>query len=166
MRSFLLAAFVFASLPAFAHVTLVAGKAVPAAIYDARFRVGHGCSGSPTTGLAITIPALIAGVEPLAAAGWTIASEKDGTGRIATIRYEGGSLPADQPGLFTLRLQLPKTAGPLSFAVRQICAEGAEDWTGAPGSTHPAPVLIIGSQGKADGAMGGTEMNSMPGMPH
>src|ERR1051326_9009895 len=146
MRAFLITALVFASFPAFAHVTLVAGDAAPGALYDAQFRVGHGCSGSPTTGLRIEIPAAIVSVDPLAVPGWTIASEKDGSGRVSAVRYAGGSLAAGQPGLFTLRLRLPKASGPLAFAVHQTCAEGAEDWTGAAGSAHPAPVLTVGEK--------------------
>jgi hypothetical protein len=162
MRADFLVILFFLPLPAFAHVTLVAGNAAPGATYEAQFKVGHGCSGSPTTGLRIEIPPSVTGVEALAVAGWTIASEKDASGRITAVRYAGGTLAADKPGLFSVRLHLPKAPGPLSFAVHQACATGAEDWTGPAGAAHPAPVLMVGAPAQAEPAMSGMDMKSMP----
>ena len=166
MRASLFIALFLIPFPAFAHVTLVAGNAAPGATYDAQFKVGHGCSGSPTTGLRIEIPPSVTGVEALAVAGWTVASEKNSSGHITAIRYEGGALAADKPGIFPVRLHLPNAAGPVRFAVHQTCAMGAEDWTGAQGTAHPAPVLMVGSPAQADTAMSGMDMKSMPGMAH
>jgi uncharacterized protein YcnI len=162
MRSKIAAAFLLATaLPAGAHVTLVEPQAQASGNFVAQFRIGHGCAGSPTTALTITLPESVVGAKPKAKAGWTIsethaplakplagAGGRAVTERIASITWSGGSLANDQFDDFAVLLRLPGTAGPLNFPALQACERGSENWAEIPDGSgrklaHPAPVLTI-----------------------
>jgi uncharacterized protein YcnI len=150
------------ALPAFAHVTLTETSAAPGARYVAHFRVGHGCSGSPTTGLSIAMPDGVSGVEPQAAPGWTLETSKTG-GRVSAVAWKGGSLDAKTSGEFVVAMTLPGKPGTLVFPATQTCTGGVENWSDipAPGqkSAHPAPVLYVGQLSpKPDGMAPGMVM--------
>src|ERR1700759_4094267 len=73
MRNRIAAALLFAmALPASAHVTLVEASAKAGGNFVTEFRIGHGCAGSPTTALTITLPESVIGAKPKAKSGWTI----------------------------------------------------------------------------------------------
>jgi len=57
---------------AFSHVTLQDGAAAAGASYRATFRVGHGCEGTPTTGIRVAIPAGFNGAQPMPKPGCTL----------------------------------------------------------------------------------------------
>jgi uncharacterized protein YcnI len=61
--------------PLFAHITLQDGAAAAGANYRATLRVGHGCDGSVTTGIRVTIPAGFNGAQPMPKPGWTLATK-------------------------------------------------------------------------------------------
>jgi uncharacterized protein YcnI len=160
-----------ASWPAVAHVTLAEPKAVAGSYYVGSFRIGHGCSGSPTTSLRIEIPPNIASARPQPKPGWTLEIEhvplakpmpgemgETVTSRVSAITWKGGSLPADQFDVFAVMMKLPATAGTLVFPATQTCAAGEEHWSDAPMAgmrmAHPAPVLILNPATAQDG-MGG-----------
>ncbi|MDB5644105.1 MAG: hypothetical protein JWN07_3422, partial [Hyphomicrobiales bacterium] len=52
------------ALPAQAHVTLEKSEATAGQPYKGVLRVGHGCSGSPTTSLSVEIPDGVVAVKP------------------------------------------------------------------------------------------------------
>src|ERR1700744_5413528 len=114
----ILALLLAASLPAAAHVPLTEPDAKPGAAYVAHFRVGHGCSGSPTIALRIEIPGGVSHVRPEPMPGWTLKTEQGG-GRTTPGRWCGGSLAANQPGEFTVAMTLPSAAGVLAFPATQ-----------------------------------------------
>jgi uncharacterized protein YcnI len=143
--------------PASAHVTLAVPTAPAASPFVAQFRVGHGCGAAPTTSLTIALPAGITGARPKAKAGWTIQMQKDASGRVSAITWQGGSLEADAFDDFAILMRLPAAPGTLLFAATQTCAGVVEHWSDAPGRTsaHPAPVLTVTP---ATGAMPGMVM--------
>ena len=104
---------------AHAHVTLAQPLAEAGAAYRAVFRVGHGCSGSPTTALVVTVPPGVRIDEPVARPGWQVTTE--GTAQVA---WRGGVLPPMQRDEFVLTVQLPRSAGPLYWKVEQVCKSG------------------------------------------
>jgi uncharacterized protein YcnI len=63
------------AVPVFAHITLQDGVAAAGANYRATLRVGHGCDGSITTGIRVTIPIGFNGAQPMPKPGWTLATK-------------------------------------------------------------------------------------------
>ncbi len=61
--------------PAWAHITLQDSAAAAATSYRATLRVGHGCDGSITTGIRVTLPAGFNGAQPMPKPGWTLATQ-------------------------------------------------------------------------------------------
>lgn len=131
-----------------AHVTLAEPSAPPGADYVARFRVGHGCDGSPTTALSIAVPASVSAIAPQPSPHWRLGVSHEGG--ITNVTWRGGSLPANQPGEFAIAMKLPLKNGPILFPATQTCAKGREVWSQAPAKDghhldHPAPVLTVGA---------------------
>jgi uncharacterized protein YcnI len=143
---------------AFAHVRLE-GKTVQAgASFDATFRVGHGCKGSPTVKLNIRIPNGVVAVEPQAKEGWSVTSASGAldhaTGSGGRSFSEGvkavtwsGLLSPHQAGTFTLKARLADDAVAgqrVTFPVYQQCENGEERWIDPDDEDdHPAPFLTI-----------------------
>jgi len=142
------ALFLLAGLaPAAAHVTLTEPSAKPGTAYVAHFRVGHGCSGSPTIALSITIPEVVAGVKPQPVPGWTVQTEQ-AAGRVKSVTWSGGSLAADRPGEFAIAMTLPSTSGALAFPATQTCEKSVVQWSELPAADghtlkNPAPILTV-----------------------
>ena len=149
------------AIPASAHVTLSEKSAKPGTAYVAHFRVGHGCSGSPTTALTIEIPAVVTEILPQSKPGWTVALERNGS--VRAVVWKGGPLPATQAGDFAVTLKLPASETTLIFPTTQTCASGEEHWIDPAGGKNPAPTLMVSKTAPA----GGMTMDmSMPGMEH
>ena len=169
MRSKLLctALLVAAPLTVQAHVVLSEQQARPGASYNAHFKVGHGCDGSPTTALTITMPDGVSGVMPQEKPGWSSKTERDGAK--TSVSFSGGRLAADMPGEFVVVMTLPGKEGPLAFPVLQTCEKGSETWSELPAAdghklSNPAPVLTLTKTPvNKDGGMTMAGMN-MPGM--
>ncbi|MBI2745462.1 MAG: YcnI family protein [Burkholderiales bacterium] len=134
--------------PASAHIVLEDQAALAGSSYRATFRVGHGCSGSPTTALRVFLPAGVRGAKPMPKAGWTLAVRRevlaqpyDSHGKtvredVVEISWTASApeyaLPDDWYDEFVLRATLPAQAGPLWFRVVQTCASGQLDWADIP----------------------------------
>lgn len=140
------ALFLLASSGAHAHIMLAEQTAMPGARFTAQFKVGHGCSGAPTTALSIAIPQGVTGVEPAERPGWTLTRDRQGA-RIAAVRWEGGSVASDKTESFALAMTLPAREGQLAFPVTQICGTTEQQWNEVPAagekSKRPAPILTI-----------------------
>jgi uncharacterized protein YcnI len=154
----LFGALLLAPLPALAHVTLGEPEAMPGAHYIGHFKVGHGCDGSPTTALSITIPEGISRVEAQAKPGWKAELVRDGN-RISAVNFSGGRIAADAPDEFVVAMDLPGTLGPLAFPATQTCEKGSESWSELPAADghklqNPAPILTLTK----------TPSKAMPGM--
>jgi len=146
MRNSLALVFCLMAAPALAHVTLTENSAAPGARFTAHFRVGHGCSGSPTIALTVTIPSGVSQVMPEAPPGWTIATVREGA-RVSAVTWKGGELAADKPGEFVAAMTLPAGSAQLVFPATQVCKAGQEEWNETPmagmAMQHPAPVLLL-----------------------
>lgn len=127
-----------------AHVVLEQKSAVAGSYYKATFMVGHGCGGSPTTGIEIEMPEVMAVVKPMPKPGWTIVTQSAPApaglslhGRpvaevLTRVSWQGGPLDDARYDEFVLLLQLPKREGPLYFRVSQHCVHGRNDWVDVP----------------------------------
>lgn len=138
----------FSSIAALAHVTLEYQVAPAASSYKATFKVSHGCAGSPTRQMVMTIPAGVRGARPMPKPGWTldVVREKlaqpyvshgrtfgEDVARITwTARSPGDMLDHAHYDEFVLVAQLPAEPGTLWWPVQQVCEEGRADWTQVP----------------------------------
>ncbi len=156
---FLLAG-LWAATPASAHVTLADPSAPAGSIQAERFRIGHGCSGSPTTALRIEFPAGITGAKPQPKPGWTVDIEHAGE-RVSAVTWKGGALASDMFDEFVILMKLPATPGVILFPATQTCETSEEHWIAPPEGhpKNPAPVLTVTAP---DGhAMPGMDMGGM-----
>jgi len=150
--------------PAIAHITLDTATAPAGGYYKAVFRVGHGCSGSPTVAIRVQIPDGALHVKPQPKSGWTVAIVKAGEpagdhgghshgagGKVTEIAWTGGKLLDEHYDEFVLRLKLPDTPGArIFFPVIQTCETGELRWIEQPDQAapvshdrRPAPVLRL-----------------------
>lgn len=151
---------------AHAHITLEQREAEAGSAYKAVFKVGHGCDGSATRRITVTLPTGFKGAKPVPKAGWTLNLRMD---KLAQ-PYESHGKPVTE-GLaevtwtanseadwlqdawydeFIVRGTLPDQAGPLWFKVRQLCAQGESNWAEVPaegsstrGLKLPAALLTV-----------------------
>ncbi|MBI1328972.1 MAG: DUF1775 domain-containing protein [Alphaproteobacteria bacterium] len=136
-------------LKASAHVVFADAMADPGVYYAGFLRVGHGCDGSPTLTLTVTIPDGVDMAHPQPKPGWTLETAKDKNGRVTSITWRG-RLEADQFDQFGVLVKLPKVEGPLYFPTKQVCEKGEQNWSDIPKPEqdwhdvpHPAPVVNI-----------------------
>ena len=124
MRSkLILSALLLSATPAMAHVVIANPQGKAGSTFIAGFRVSHGCAGSPTTMLTVTVPDGIITARPQPKAGWTLSMTRaklatpvagEGgpiTERVSSITWSGGPLPADQYDEFVVMLRLPDEDG-------------------------------------------------------
>jgi periplasmic copper chaperone A len=148
----------------FSHITLQDSVASAGSGYRAVLRVGHGCAGSATTGITVTIPAGFNGAQPLVKPGWATAVR---TGPLAvpykmhgtqftegvleiswTAKTAADALPDAFYDEFVLRGTTPTAPGPLWFKVVQTCEKGTTAWVEVPAKgTHAhelkAPAALL-----------------------
>ena len=160
--------------PALAHVS-VGGSTTEAGEYTVlTVSVPHGCDGSPTTKVAIKIPADVLAVTPTRNPFWDVATTvvklgkpmKDAHGNAVTERtgvvtYTARTpLPDGQRDAFELSFQIPDKVGKaLAFPTIQTCEKGETAWTevAAKGADdheleHPAPSFVITPDDEGDQA--------------
>lgn len=152
---------------AFAHVTLQERTATVLSTYKAVVRVPHGCEGSATKLIKVTMPAGFQGVKPMPKPGWNLSTtlgklatpHDDGHGGMVTegvteVTWAAASkdsmLPDAHYDEFVFRGRVPKEAGPVWFKVFQGCEKGSTHWAEIPvsgtsekGLKHPAALLEI-----------------------
>lgn len=142
-----------------AHVVLQQPTASVGAFHKAVFAVGHGCNGSATTKLTISIPDGIVGIKPMPKPGWTIETKSSPVAKpyvsegktineeITEVTWSGGSLPDGYFDEFVMLVR-PGKPGMHYFKVAQICEKGRHDWNqipeqGKPMSDYPAPAPAL-----------------------
>lgn len=151
---------------AMAHIVLSEPKAIAGSYYKATLRVGHGCNGSPTRGLAVQIPAGFQGAKPQPKVGWTLTTHKAQLGKpynshgktvtedVVMLRWvakdKEAALPDDQFDEFAFMGRLPDQPGALWVKVLQTCENGQNDWSETPatgtstrGMKLPAALLEV-----------------------
>lgn len=160
---------------AFAHVVLEDQAALAGRSYKAVLKVGHGCEGSPTTAMRVTIPAGFMGAKPMPKVGWVLVIKtaklavpydshgKQVTEDVSEITWTATSkdsyLADGYYDEFILRGGLPSKVSEgaaMWFKVLQTCEKGSNDWSQIPTSgtdTHslksPAALLEIIPSGAA-----------------
>ena len=152
-----------APLSASAHVSVTASTTAANAYSILTFGVGHGCEGSPTTTITISIPEAITSVTPTVNPNWTISkvmetldtpiAQEEGdpvTERVAQVVYTANTpLAADQRDTFELSLPLVGEEGDvLEFPTLQSCVVGETDWSG---EEVPAVTLTAAVEGDEHG---------------
>ena len=133
-----------------AHIVLQDPAAAAAASYRATLRVGHGCDGSATTAIKVSIPSGFTGAQPMPKAGWTVRTVtgkleqpytshgktfSEGVLEISwTANGADNALPDAFYDEFVLRGTTPAKPGALWFKVVQTCERGANAWIEVPAS--------------------------------
>jgi len=147
-----------------AHVTAAASTTAAGAYTVVTFSLAHGCEGSPTTGLTITIPDGINSVSPTVNPNWEVVKNEVAlaepitdshgasvTERVADVVYTAKTSLADgYRDTVSLQLQLPEDAEgeSLAFPVLQTCETGSTAWDqptveGEDEPELPAPVVAV-----------------------
>jgi uncharacterized protein YcnI len=130
-----------APLAASAHVGADATSTAAGSYAVVTFSVPHGCDGSPTTEIRISLPEDIPSVTPTVNPNWTISRTlvpldpptEDQSERTSEVIYTAITpLPADERDTFELSLKLPdgEAGDVVEFPVLQTCAEGTVEWIG------------------------------------
>jgi periplasmic copper chaperone A len=118
---------------AHAHLQLIEPQATAGSNYKATLRVGHGCAGSATTGLVLTLPEGFRAVKPQAKVGWVVSIRHDTT---LEVRWRAATpeaaLPDDQFDEFAVLARVPEQPGPVWLKVLQTCVQGQHDWSEVP----------------------------------
>ena len=150
---------------AFAHAALERKEASPNSAYRGVVQIMHGCGGSPTKRVSVTIPEGIVGAKPMPKPGWQLSTEKGAYARayqsfhgtvsegVKTITWSGGSLPDDQIDEFTFLARVSDAFQPGStvyFPIEQDCETGSYRWSEIPAAGQsardlksPAPGVTI-----------------------
>ena len=165
-----------------AHVTVTPSTTASGAYSVLTFSNGHGCDGSPTTRISISIPDGIFAVTPTRHADYTIEKVMealdepvdDGHGgeyteRGAAVVYTATTpLPDGYRDAFELQLKLPEgeAGDQLAFPTIQTCETGATAWIdesveGEPEPDAPAPAFTL-TAAADDGHGGGSTTDSTP----
>jgi uncharacterized protein YcnI len=144
-----------------AHITIDPREAPAGSYAKLVFRIPHGCDGSATTRIQVTIPAGVSDVKPQVHPGWQIeikatkksagAHDDKQAGAAMTVSWSGGPLPDAYMDEFGLSVKLPDDFGrQLYFPTQQTCEKGAANWADASGGGHhgsghalPAPNLKL-----------------------
>ena len=130
------------------HIVLDEPVAQAGASYKAVLRVGHGCTGSPTTAIRVLIPDGLRGAKPQPKPGWTLATRyeklaqpysshgKQITDDVVEISWTAASRESWLADAFfdefVLRGTLSERPGVLWFKVLQTCETGSNDWSEIP----------------------------------
>ncbi|MBC3880608.1 YcnI family protein [Undibacterium sp. LX40W] len=145
-----------------AHVGLEQPKAVAGSYHKLTFKIGHGCEGTGTHMVKVSLPETAMGAKPMPKAGWKIDTaiaplskpytshgktiEKD----VREVTWSGGLLPDAFYDEFSIQVKLTDTPGKVYFKVTQLCEKGRWDWVEIPaegqsakGLKAPAPVLEV-----------------------
>ncbi|MBV9076494.1 MAG: DUF1775 domain-containing protein [Methylobacteriaceae bacterium] len=150
---------------ALSHTVLERREAQVRSSYRGVLQVTHGCEGSPTTRVAVTIPEGVVAARPMPKPGWTVATERGPYARaypgwhgdlsegVKEITWSGGSLPDDLFDEFTFSALISDAFRPgetVYFPVVQTCASGEHRWVEIPAAGRsardlqsPAPSVVI-----------------------
>lgn len=160
-----------------AHVSATPTSTAAGSYSLVTFSVGHGCDGSDTTSITITLPEELNTVTPTVNPNWAISTTKekfatprelaDGskiTERTKAVVYTAKTpLDAHQRDSFTLSFKVPDAAGKtLYFPTLQTCEKGSTDWKDIPTAGQdeeslkaPAPSLPVTAALAASDSHGG-----------
>ncbi|KHK99022.1 hypothetical protein LK09_06810 [Microbacterium mangrovi] len=147
-------------LAASAHVEVSPATAPAGGTTRLTFQFHHGCDGSPTTALAIRIPAGVASTMPVYDGGWTIHRTDGADGLPTQVTFVARQpIPTDTSAAVSLDVLFSSSAAgkQISFPVVQTCEKGSTSWTQIPKTGQdpesldtPAPTLAVGAKGVGD----------------
>ncbi|KQQ05346.1 MULTISPECIES: YcnI family copper-binding membrane protein [unclassified Rathayibacter] len=161
-----------------AHVTAAASSTAAGSYTIVTFSLAHGCDGSPTTGLTITMPDGVNSVSPTVNPNWDVVKNEvaiadpvtDSHGNTATERVSDVVYTAKTPladgyrDTVSLQLQIPEDAEgqTLEFPVLQTCETGSTAWDqptveGQDEPELPAPVVVVTAAEEGAGHHGGDD---------
>ncbi|MFZ6799543.1 YcnI family protein [Undibacterium sp. Di24W] len=163
MKKLLLPLFLFACANAAqAHVTLEQAKAKAGSYHKLTFKIGHGCEGSTTHTVKISLPEAATGAKPMLKPGWKIDTQslalskpyqshgKTITQDVREVVWSEGQLPDAYYDEFSIQVKLSNAVGKLYFKVTQLCEKGRLDWIEIPAEGQsgkalkaPAPMLEV-----------------------
>ncbi len=139
-----------------AHAVLDRKEASPNTSYRGVVQVTHGCEGTATTRVSVTIPEGVVGAKPMPKPGWQVTSTKGAYAMaypyyhgaisegVKTITWTGGSLPDDQVDEFTFFARISDAFAPgetVYFPVEQDCEKGGYRWSEIPSAGTSAHAL-------------------------
>lgn len=161
-RTFIALLLAAAASLASAHIVFEQKQASAGSYFKGVLLVGHGCQGSATKAITVTIPDGVQGARPQPKPGWQLdvqrarlAKPYTSHGRtieddVRTIRWSGNTLSDQHFDEFQLLMKLPEQAGKLYFPVVQECENGRSEWTQIPADGQnprelksPAPALEL-----------------------
>lgn len=125
-----------------AHVRTSPEQVKRGASATVSFIIGHGCSGSPTTSVAIKVPASVTKVAGVGPKGWTASLSN------SVVTFTGSTLADKVKGSFGVAFTAPAKAGTLLFPTVQTCVKGRNSWIDAPLAggaepDNPAPFVKV-----------------------
>ncbi len=127
-----------------AHIVFEQKEAAAGSYYKGTLLVGHGCNGSATRAVTVTIPEGVQGAHPQPKAGWQLdvvraplakpyqSHGKLVTEDVRTLRWYAGTLADAHFDEFVLLMKLPEQGDKLYFPVVQECENGRSEWTQVP----------------------------------
>lgn len=148
--------------PAAAHVSVTAASTAAGAHTVVAVSVPHGCDGSPTTRVSISVPEGIYAVTPTRHPLWKVSKQSvtldppvadahgnEITERVASITYRALTpLPEGYRDVFELALTLPDAEGDnLVFPTVQTCQEGEAAWIEVAEDGGPVDDLALPAPG-------------------
>ncbi|GAA5815214.1 hypothetical protein MFLAVUS_008720 [Mucor flavus] len=175
----IVSAFAAAISSVHAHINLSPKYAEPNQVLNTMFHVPHGCNGSSTVSISVTVPETVTNITARPVEKWTLATayRDSSNASVSTITWSGGLLKGTDALDFPIILTVPnvdlssQANVSFYFPVVQTCEVGSINWTStstAHGSAdgEPAPALIVvknATQAAADAlAIKGTASASAP----
>ncbi|KAI7867263.1 hypothetical protein BDF14DRAFT_1881883 [Spinellus fusiger] len=172
----------------YAHVTLTPPTAIPGQLVNATLNVPHGCNGSPTNDIKVTVPQEVSILTPAPVENWTLdvhytklSPEIKMNGvtinqTVSSFSWTGGYIAPTELKTFSVWFIVPSynlTANSnvtLFFPTVQTCLNGSTSWTDLPNTpgfntsvSHPPPGMVISNP--APTASGGDASHSASPTP-
>src|SRR5690606_17930776 len=138
------------------------------------FSFSHGCEGSPTTALRVTMPEGIGNAWPTFDSDWSADIDKNESGAVSAVTFTAAEPVAEGlRGMVGLTVITDKhAADQLVFPVEQRCVTGVNEWTQVaedgedPHSLEaPAPVVALDALNDAEDVHGGHEEQTSADAP-
>ena len=143
-RTLLASLLIIAAPVASAHIVFEQKQAPAGSYYKGTLLVGHGCNGSATRAVTVTIPEGVQGAHPQPKPGWQLEIKRAKLAKpytshgkiidedVRTIRWYGNTLADEHFDEFRMLMKLPEQGGKLYFPVLQECENGKSEWTQIP----------------------------------
>ncbi|KAI7884807.1 hypothetical protein K492DRAFT_182555 [Lichtheimia hyalospora FSU 10163] len=140
---------------AFAHAEFSVDEAKPGSSLNTSIGIGHGCDGSNTIEVAVSVPKEVTNIQALEVENWnlTLTHRSDNSSQVSNITWSGGNLDSHQYQGFGLIIDIPNVDVSqhnvtLLFPTIQTCVNGTNAWVAAEetDTEKPAPKITITNQ--------------------